>query len=50
MNKLEFRKKLASKSFSEKVELLEKLRDRSRAIAEARAKLKERGASKSTEK
>lgn len=50
MSKLEFRKKLAAKSFSEKVALLEKLRDRSRAIAEARAKLKKRHASESAEK
>ena len=36
----ESRKKLASLSFSEKVKLLEKLRERSLALAEARKKLK----------
>ena len=41
MNKEE-RKKLAALSFTEKVELLEKLRDRSLAFAEARKKLAEK--------
>jgi hypothetical protein len=36
----ESRKNLASLSFSEKVKLLEKLRQRSLALAEARKKLK----------
>ena len=40
----ESRKKLASLSFSEKVKLLEKLRERSLAMAEARKKLKEKTA------
>lgn len=38
----ESRKKLASLSFSEKVKLLEKLRERSLALAEARKKLQEK--------
>jgi hypothetical protein len=38
----ESRKKLASLSFSEKVKLLEKLRARSLALAEAGKKLKEK--------
>jgi len=38
----ESRKKLASLSFTEKVKLLEKLRDRSLALAEARKKLVEK--------
>ncbi|HKT52503.1 MAG TPA: hypothetical protein VJV96_19530 [Candidatus Angelobacter sp.] len=38
----ERRKKLASLSFSEKVKLLERLRQRSLALAEARKKLKEK--------
>jgi len=33
MSRPEMRKKLASLSFSEKIKILEKLRDRSRAIA-----------------
>ena len=41
MNKEE-RKKLAALSFTEKVELLEKLRERSLAFAEARQKLAEK--------
>jgi hypothetical protein len=40
----ESRKKLASLSFSEKVKLLEKLRQRSLALAEARKKLEEKTA------
>lgn len=40
----ESRKKLASLSFTEKVRLLEKLRQRSLAFAEARRKLKEKTA------
>ena len=36
MSKPEMRKKLASLSFSEKIKILERLRDRSRAIAAAR--------------
>jgi hypothetical protein len=39
----ESRKKLASLGFSEKVKLLEKLRERSLALSEARKKLKETG-------
>lgn len=35
MNKQQFRKQLASLDFSEKVKILEKLRDRSLAIADA---------------
>ena len=42
----ERRKKLASLSFSEKVKLLEKLRQRSLALAEARKKLKEKAEKK----
>lgn len=40
----ESRKKLASLSFSEKVKLLEKLRQRSLSLAEARKKLQEKTA------
>lgn len=40
MTKPEMRKKLASLSFTEKIKILEKLRDRSRAIAASRAKLR----------
>ncbi|HET9181325.1 MAG TPA: hypothetical protein VFP59_04260 [Candidatus Angelobacter sp.] len=40
----ESRKKLASLSFTEKVKLLEKLRQRSLVLAEARKKLKEKTA------
>ena len=40
----ESRKKLASLTFTEKVKLLEKLRDRSLAFAEARKKLAEKSA------
>jgi len=49
MSKPEMRKQLAALSFSEKIRILEKLRDRSRAIAAARAKLRgcEADASKS---
>ena len=48
MSKPEMRKKLASLSFSEKIKMPEKLRDRSLAIAASRAKLRsaEAGASK----
>lgn len=41
MNDKERRKKLASLSFTEKIKLLEKLRDRSVALAEARKRLAE---------
>lgn len=41
MGKQEMRKKLAALSFSEKVKVLEKLRDRSLAFAEARRKRQE---------
>jgi len=41
MGKQEMRKRLASLSFSEKVKILEKLRDRSLSFAEARRKRKE---------
>lgn len=40
----ESRKRLASLSFTEKVKLLEKLRDRSLALAEARKQLAEKKA------
>lgn len=40
----ESRKRLASLSFTEKVKLLEKLRQRSLALAEARRKLKQKTA------
>ena len=40
MGKQEMRKELASLSFSEKVKILEKLRDRSLLFAEARRKRK----------
>ena len=40
MSKPELRKRLAALSFSEKIKILEKLRDRSRAIAASRAKLR----------
>lgn len=40
MGKKEMRKRLAALSFSKKVKILEKLRDRSLAFAEARRKLK----------
>lgn len=33
MDKLQWRKRMASLSFSEKIQILEKLRERSRAIA-----------------
>jgi len=39
MNDKERRKKLASLSFAEKIKILEKLRDRSLALAEARKRL-----------
>jgi hypothetical protein len=42
----ESRKKLASLSFTEKLRLLEKLRERSLALAEARKKLKQKSSSK----
>ena len=38
MSKPEMRKKLVSLSFSEKIKILEKLRDRSRAIAASRTR------------
>jgi hypothetical protein len=41
VGKQEMRKQLAALSFSEKVKILEKLRDRSLAFAEARQKRKE---------
>jgi kynureninase len=41
MNK-ESRKKMASLSFSEKIKILEKLRDRSLALADARKRLVEK--------
>lgn len=41
MRDKERRKKLASLSFTEKIKLLEKLRDRSLALAEARKRLAE---------
>jgi len=41
MGKQEMRKELAALSFSEKVKILEKLRKRSLAFAEAREKRKE---------
>lgn len=41
MGKQEMRKQLAALSFSDKVKILEKLRDRSLAFAEARRKRKE---------
>jgi len=44
MSKPEMRKRLAALSFSEKIKILEELRDRSRAIAVSRAKLRSRGA------
>jgi hypothetical protein len=40
MSKPEMRKRLAALSFSEKIKILEKLRDRSCAIAVSRAKLR----------
>ncbi len=40
MSKPELRRQLAALSFSEKIKILEKLRDRSRAIAASRAKLR----------
>jgi hypothetical protein len=40
MSKPELRKHLAALSFAEKLKILEKLRDRSLAIAAGRAKLK----------
>ena len=40
MSKPELRKQLAALSFSEKIKILEKLRDRSLAIAASRAKLR----------
>ena len=39
MSKSEMRKRLAALSFSEKIKILEKLRDRSLAIAASRGKL-----------
>jgi hypothetical protein len=39
MSKPELRKQLAALSFSEKIKILEKLRDRSRAIAASRTRL-----------
>jgi hypothetical protein len=42
MGKQEMRKQLAALSFTEKVKILEKLRDRSLAFAEARRKRKAR--------
>jgi hypothetical protein len=44
MGKQEMRKELAALSFSEKVKILEKLRKRSLAFAEAREKRKESNA------
>jgi hypothetical protein len=44
MGKEEMRKQLAKLSFSEKVKILEKLRDRSLAFAEARRKQQAKGA------
>lgn len=44
MGKQEMRRQLAALSFSEKVKILEMLRDRSLAFAEARRKLKESNA------
>lgn len=41
MGKKELRKELAALSFTEKVKILEKLRDRSLAFAEARRKRRE---------
>lgn len=43
MGKQELRKQLASLSFSDKIKILEKLRDRSLAFAEARQKRKTSG-------
>ena len=40
MSKAELRKQLAALSFSEKIKIVEKLRDRSRAIAAMRTKLR----------
>jgi hypothetical protein len=40
MSKPELRKQLAALSFSEKIKILEKLRERSRAIAASRAQLR----------
>jgi len=40
MSKAELRKQLAALSFSEKIKIVEKLRDRSRAIAAMRNKLR----------
>ena len=40
MSKPELRKKLAALSFSEKIKILERLRDRSGAIAASRARLR----------
>ena len=45
----ESRKKLASLSFTDKVKLLEKLRQRSLALAEARRKLKQKTAAATRE-
>lgn len=39
MSKSEMRKRLAALNFSEKIKILEKLRERSLAIADSRAKL-----------
>jgi hypothetical protein len=47
VNKLLFRKHLAGKSFSEKIEMLERLRRRGLAIRKAREKLR---AKRETEK
>jgi hypothetical protein len=44
MSKPELRKYLASLSFAEKLKILEKLRDRSLAIAASRAKLQSKRA------
>jgi hypothetical protein len=45
----ERRKKLAALSFTEKIKILEKLRDRSLALAESRKKLAEKIKSEKTE-
>jgi len=51
VGKREMREQLAALSFSEKVKILEKLRDRSLAFAEARRKRKDsKSASKGTPK
>ena len=49
MNKQEMRTQLASLSFSEKIKILEKLRDRDRAIAASGLRKAARGARKKQE-